>query len=339
MLENNLKVSLIILNWNGKKWLDDCLNSCINQSYKNLEIIFADNNSSDDSVEYVRKNWPSIKLVVLDENYGFALGNNKAVEYASGEFIVFLNNDIKLYPDFVEKLVMSIEPDTILIPKQLVGDFSKGEVDSKIFMGNGVDIFGYPYGVVDYSKQKVFYADGAALSIYKKDFLSLGGFDEKLFMFQEDIDLSWRARLIGIKIKTCPEAKLFHYSGGSAQGGSAYKAERYTVTSFRRYHNEKNVLRNILKNYSLLFAIPILLVLFVLHFFEALTLLCLNKTDLVRCYLNAYIWNIKNLGDTLSYRAKVQANRKVSDMTIIKNMYLSYSKITAIIRLGLPNFK
>jgi GT2 family glycosyltransferase len=340
--EAELKVSIVILNWNGKKWIDSCLDSCLNQSYSNIEIIFADNNSTDDSVQYVKEKWKSVKVVELDDNYGYALGNNKAETFSQGDLLFFLNNDTKLFNDCIENLVKEFEKNTILIPKQYVGDFSvvKDIQDYKILLGNGADIFGYPYGVKDFTQQKIFYADGAAFLISKENFLQLGGFDEKLFMFQEDIDLSWRARLINIRIKICPNSGLFHYSGGSAVGGAADKKySKYITTSFRRYHNEKNIIRNIIKNYSFWTLSIILPVLLAFHILEILFFSLLLKYEFVMCYIRAYKWNYENLMDTLTLRNKIQSGRLVNDITILKNMYIRYSKLTAIARLGLPTFK
>lgn len=335
------KVSIIILNWNGKKWLDNCIDSLINQTYKNIEIVFVDNNSSDDSVEYVKSKWPKVKVVLLDDNYGYAKGNNIGVDAASGEIVFILNNDTKLFPDCVEHLVNSFELNTLLIPTQLVGDFNSDLKDTelKILRGNGMDIFGYPYGVTNYLEQKIFYVDGAALFILKEDFKKLGGFDEELFMFQEDIDLSWKARLFGYKFKICENAKLYHFSGGSALGGMNKAKEKYKITPFRRYHNEKNIIRNIFKNYSYMTIAFVFPVLFCIHFIEFLLFLITNHLDLAKAYLNAYTWNIKNINDTFSKRHEIQSQRKISDKEIFRNCYFRYSKLTALIRLGLPQLK
>ncbi len=327
-------VSIIIVNWNGKKWLEECYTSIFKQTYKNIEAILVDNNSQDDSTSYTQTKWPQVKIVQLDKNYAYAGGNNRGAENSKGEYLFFLNNDTKLFPDCIEKLIKHKNEGEVIAPKQLVGDFNNP--NKAIMLGNGADIFGYPFGVPDFTKQKVFYADGAALFILSEVFKILGGFDEKLFMFQDDIDLSWKARLAGYKIIKCPEAQLYHFSGGSAPGGSSAKKEKYTLSEFRRFHNEKNIIRNILKNYSWIFALPLLAVLLVIQLLEIMALVLLGGYKIALCYPKAYWWNLLNIRDTLRARIFIQSKRKINDFDILKNMYLSYSKLTALYRLGKP---
>ncbi len=332
---NNTLVSIIIVNWNGEKWLNTCFETIYAQTYHDFEILLVDNNSGDNSVEYTKKEWPLVKVIELDQNYAYAGGNNRGALHAKGELLLFLNNDTKLFPDCLERLVDKHKSGSITIPLQLVGEFSSNLHTE--FMGNGVDIFGYPYGISDREQQKVFYADGAALFLEKSLFFELGQFDEKLFMFQEDIDLSWKARITGIEITTCPNAKLYHFSGGTAPGGNSTGKDKYSLSEFRRFHNEKNIIRNILKNYSLMLAIPILGTLMFIHAIEIIGLTLFGGYKLALCYLRAYWWNISNLQDTMAMRRFIQTKRVLSDFDIIGNMYFRYSKLTAILRLGKPN--
>ena len=100
-------VSLIIVNWNGKKWLRNCLDSVYSQNYKNFEVIFVDNASTDDSVDFVKDNYPETKIIQNEDNYGFAKGNNIATRIAKGKYLFFLNNDTKVGKNFLTELVKS----------------------------------------------------------------------------------------------------------------------------------------------------------------------------------------------------------------------------------------
>lgn len=328
-------VSVIVLNYNGKDFLFKCLETIKSQTYSNIQTIVVDNNSTDGSDEVI-KVYPQIVFIKNPDNYGYTKANNIGVSHANGDLLLLLNNDTELFPNTIEELVKSYKPHTLLAPTQIIK--SRGEEQE--VEGIGADIFGYPFAYSDKSKNKLFYVDGAALFISKKDYLELGGFDEELFIFQEDIDLSWRARLYGMSIATCPSAKLYHYSGASVSGGNAGSSQIYTTSYFRRFLNEKNVIRNILKNYSVLIVLILLPTLLFFHICEITILLLLGKIEAIKCYTKAYGWNIKNLSSTLKYRNLVQKHRKISDFQILKNMHLRYSKLSAFLRLKqIPRFK
>lgn len=327
------KVSIIILNYNGLNFLKECLPTVKQQTYENIEIIVTDNNSNDTSQDYI-KSLDEVTLIRNKDNFGYSKANNIAAKKATGEFLFFLNNDTKLFKDTIENLVECYKNNTLVTPTQIIEN-----AESKFeYTGNGMDVFGYPYGVLK-DRQKVFYVDGAAIFIKKKDFFEIGKFDEELFIFQEDVDLSWRAQIQGYKIITCKKAKLYHFSGGVVPGG-AYKNGTYRSSYFRRYLNEKNVLRNMIKNYSLFMLLIFLPLLVIIHSIEIIILLFLKQTKVIRCYVDAYIWNIKNIKNTLRYRSLIQKKRKVSDFYLIKKMYFKYSKYTAYKRIKqLPTFE
>lgn len=328
-----MKVSIIVLNYNGLEFLKKCLLSIDRQTYPQIEVVVTDNNSTDGSVGYV-KGLNKVVLVANKENYGYAKANNIAAQKATGDFLFFLNNDTELYEDAVEKMLFCYQENSIVSPAQIQLIGGKELVRA----GAGMDIFGYPYVNDDPKKTRVFYADGAGIFVKKKDFLKIGGFDEELFIFQEDIDFSWRAQMMGYKIIPCWQAKFRHYGGGTVLG-SISKPRRYQSSYFRRYLNEKNVIRNILKDYSFPLCLVLLSILLMLHCLEIVILAILLKWKVVACYLKAYKWNILNLRNTLEFRKQVQKKRVVSDINLMKRMYWSYSKLYSFIKLGLPRFK
>ncbi len=328
------KVSIIVLSWFGIKHLRYCLPSLKKIKYRPLEVIVITSDQDKETKDFIEKNHSWVKLLVMGKDLGYAGCNNFGVKKSSGEYILILNNDTKLCEDAIEKMLLCYQENSVVTPAQ-IQLISGTEL---VRTGAGMDIFGYPYVNDDPRKTRVFYADGAGIFVKKKDFLKIGGFDEDLFIFQEDIDFSWRAQMLGYKIIPCWEARFYHYGGGTVLGGGP-KSQRYQSSYFRRYLNEKNVIRNILKNYSFPLCLVILSILLMLHCLEIVLLAILLKWKVVACYLKAYKWNILNLRSTLEFRKRVQEKRVVSDLTLMKKMYWSYSKIYSLLKLGLPQFK
>lgn len=330
------KVSLITVNFNGKKFLENFFVSLKKLDYSNWEIIFVDNASTDGSVEFIKKLKSSrvkrlIKLVENKGNLGFALANNKAAEMAKGKYLFFLNNDTKIEPKVLLELVNKMEKDQDLA---ICGCKMMSYSGQKHFhTGIGADIFGYP--VV---WKKVFYVEGSALMIRRGLFRKLGGFDPKYFMFHEDIDLAWRVWLWGYRVTALSSAVVYHFAGGTAGGGEKVKG-KYKSSLLRRYYSERNNIRTLLKNYqtlSLLFVLPLY---FLINLAEVLFYLVMFKFKVIYLYLKAYIWNLVNLDDTLEERRKVQKARKVSDKQLMKKMYFGSGKLFAFRKVGIPDFK
>ncbi len=330
----NGKVSIIIVNYNGVHFLKKCLSSIKKQTYKNIEIILVDNNSHDGSIAYMKKIFEKSKIIKNNKNLGFAKPNNQGAKIATGEYLFLLNNDTELFKNTIEKLLASYIDKSILTARQI----SLRDKSIRGRAGAGSDIFGYPYVEDHIEKTRIFYADGAALFIKKKDFIKIGMFDEELYMFQEDIDFSWRAQIMGYKIIPCWNAKLYHYYGGTAQMNFK-KSKQYVSSYFRRYMNERNIIRNILKNYSTPFIIFILAGLSLFHLLEIILFSVLGKFKVVKCYFAAYKWNIKKFKSTMRMRKKIQQGRIVPDIIILKHMYFTYAKLKNFTRLGIPSFE
>lgn len=332
---SNKKVSVIIVTHNGLHFLKKCLPTIKKQTYQNFEIVVVDNNSQDGTLTFLSQYWPQIKIVKNSVNNGFAKANNQGVQIASGEFLFFLNNDTELFLNTVSELAAAYKPKSILTAYQI--PTRNKRLPGRC--GAGMDLFGYPFiNHKNHQKTKLFYADGAALFLKREDFIKIGMFDEKLFMFQEDVDLSWRAQIMGFKIVGCRDAKLYHFYGGTALI-KLNKSKQYVSSYFRRYLNERNVLRNLLKNYSFPLVFFIVLIFLTFHFFEIIFFILLRNTKVVKCYLASYWWNIKNIKDTLKLRNGVQNNRIISDWKLLKKMYWTYSKIHTVLKIGIPQFQ
>ncbi|HEY0434670.1 MAG TPA: glycosyltransferase family 2 protein [Chitinophagaceae bacterium] len=237
------RVAIVILNWNGRHFLEQFLPSVVATTYRNLEIVVIDNGSSDDSVVFLGENFPGIRLVQLTENLGFAKGYNKGLASVDAEYFLLLNSDVRVEAGWIEPMVIMLQNDETLAgcqPKILsyahprMFDYAGGA-------GGWIDRFGYPFArgrIFDYCEEDngqydhrstIFWASGAAMFIRARIFWDVNGFDEYFFAHQEEIDLCWRIQLAGHYFKSCPQSIVYHVGGGTLPRGNTRK----TFLNFR----------------------------------------------------------------------------------------------------------
>jgi len=216
-------VRVIVLNWNGRQWLGGCLSALMRQTRPPEEIVVVDNASTDDSVAHLRAAWSAIRVVALPSNVGFAAGNNHGARDARTDALVFLNNDTEVEAGWLDALVAAAQADTTrgLVTSRIVyldrPDVIDSAGDGYLRCGGG---FKHGHGQPTASSveaREVFGACGAAFLIRRALFERLGGFDESFFMVYEDVDLSYRARLLGEHVWYASEAVVRH--AGSASMG------------------------------------------------------------------------------------------------------------------------
>jgi Predicted glycosyltransferases len=237
----NPLVSLVILNWNGKECIDECLESVLKTDYKNIEIIVVDNGSTDDSLERIKKR-PQVKILALKENLGYAAGNNAGFKQAMGDFVATLNNDVIVEPDWLKQ------------PLELFKKFSSiGIIACRQMNYQKRDIIDCLYG---YPKKSLIFAPmgsrkrlcnnelfmqpgivisaGGASALYRKRLLTeLNGFDEHYYSFHEESDLCMRAFLLGWKSAYSPSAVVYH------KGSFSYSR---TKAKWAFYHERNRLL-------------------------------------------------------------------------------------------------
>jgi len=216
-------IRIVVLNWNGRRWLERCLSALRQQSGCAFEVVVVDNASADDSVAFVREQFPEFRVMSLDTNLGFAAGNNAGARGATGPYLVFLNNDTEVEPGWLAELVAVADrdPGTGLVSAHVVYMDDPTVVDSAgdgyLRCGGGFkQRHGQPVDREAMSHE-VFGACGAAFLIRRELFEDLGGFDADYFMVYEDVDLSYRARLQGSRVMFAPQAVVRH--AGSASLG------------------------------------------------------------------------------------------------------------------------
>ena len=232
-------ISVIIVNLNGKTHLEKCLKSLKDVQYDKFEIILVDNNSTDNSIEFVKQTYPSVMIIKLDKNYGFAEPNNIGAKNAKGEFLLFLNNDTEVNPNFLDELIKVILTDSKIAICQSLLLKTNGEIDSS---GDFVDTLGRAYSSKNKVNEvkKILSARAASMMVRTDSFWDLGGFDKKFFASFEDVDLGWRAWIWGYKIVVVPNSIVYH------TGGQTVKQHSSAV----RFHGVKNSLIIRLTNFE-----------------------------------------------------------------------------------------
>lgn len=315
-------VSIIIVNWNGKKYLENCLASIKKQHYKNIEIILVDNASTDESISFVKKNYPDIILIQNSQNDGFAKGNNIGYNHVHGEYVLFLNNDTQVLPNFIVELVKTIESNLSIGGAQgkILLMEKKDTLDSVgAFLTFTGFLYHYGFGKKDskkYSKQIDLYSAKGACMLFRRSVLEkikIYGelFDSRFFAYFEETDLCHRIWLAGYKIVYVPKSIIYHKMGATS---SKLNSE------FVQYHSFKNRINSYLKNLSLSQALIILPIHITLVGLVSVIFLLQGKIALFWALQKAIIWNIVTINDTLKLRKKVQKIRRKSDSAIFKKI-------------------
>ena len=230
-------VAIVILNWNGRNYLEKFLTSVVSTSYENLKVIVADNASTDDSISFLQQHFPEVECLLLTENFGFAKGYNVALRQIDAEYYVLLNSDVEVTAGWLSPIIDLLErnKNAAACQPKILSYQDKTMFEYAGAAGGWIDSFGYPFArgrVFDVCEkddgqyemaQKVFWATGAALVIRSKCFHEVSGFDEYFFAHMEEIDLCWRLQLLGYTIFSCPASTVYHLGGGTLPKGNSRK--------------------------------------------------------------------------------------------------------------------
>ncbi len=244
-------ISVIIVNYNGESYLSDCINSLLNQTYNNFEIIVVDNGSSDSSVNYLKKvQGEKIKVIFLEKNSGFGAGNNEGFKHSRGDYIVLLNNDTQVENDFLEKIIkpFEIEESIGMVAPLILFKNNPDTIDKA--GGHLVYFDGLNRGRGCQEKLNKYYLkpgyvlipDGCACCFKRELIERFGFFDEDFFLYGEDTDLGLRYLRAGYKCYYQPESIVYHYHSATAGEYSKLKA----------YYVERNRVFVLIKNFPLL---------------------------------------------------------------------------------------
>lgn len=231
-----MSTAIVILNWNGGQMLLKYLPSVISHSY-GATIFVADNASTDDSLLILEKEFPSVKVIILDKNFGFAEGYNNALKEISSEYYLLLNSDVEVTSGWLRPLQIFMEthPDVAACQPKVRSILNPDMFEYSGACGGYIDRYGYPYcrgrifSTVEHDDgqydepAEIHWASGAALMIRSSDYWNAGGFDSRFFAHNEEIDLCWRLRLMGRKIYCIPNSVVYHLGGGTLPKGNSMK--------------------------------------------------------------------------------------------------------------------
>jgi len=236
-------VAVVILNWNGKALLERFLPSVLQTDYANLQIIVGDNASTDGSVAFIAQNYPQIKVIVNDKNYGFAGGYNEVLAKVESDYFVLLNSDVEVPQNWIKPVIDVMESDATIAVAQPKIKWQKqqNQFEYAGAAGGFLDLHAYPFcrgrifdevetdhGQYD-TDIDIFWASGAAFFIKSKAWKEVNGLDADLFAHMEEIDLCWRLKNLGYRIVCCSKAEVYHLGGGTLNANNPYK----TYLNFR----------------------------------------------------------------------------------------------------------
>ncbi len=318
--ENFPLVSIIIDNWDGKHFLNPCLSTLFKQKYPNFEVILIDDGSKDGSADFVKNNFSKVILIENEKHVGFAIANNQGIEKARGKYVLLLNNDTEVTPDFLFPLVELLENDS-----------TNGAAQSKIKIipenellddvATYLTPIGFLYHVGFFEKDQekynqrffTFSPKGACFFIRKSILEQVGLLDDRFYCYFEESDLAWRIWMAGYKIVYEPESSIYHHQAGSI---------KKQTSANRDYFSFRNRLNSLLTNLSL----PSLLLILPLHLlaisiFIIFYFFRFQWSNLIAIF-KALFWNLKEVPSTFKKRVFVQKKlRTVSDFKLFKQIF------------------
>ena len=301
-------ISIVIPNFNGKEHLKACFDSIKNQTYKNYEIIFTDNNSADESVKFTEDNYPEINLIKLDHNTGFARAVNEGIKNSKGEYVLLLNNDTECDKFFLEEMLSGFKSETTgSVACKMLNYSDRTKIDDA---GDFIKFWGSPYArghsetdLGQYDNEEYIFGACAGAAIYKREvFDKVGLFDEDFFAYYEDVDFSFRMQLEGYKCFYNPKAVCYHKRGATTN----------SKMGFQTALCEQNLIALRIKNYPaamLLKRFPLFILARIKRYLHFLTG---HSFLLFTCAVKGYLKGIMKIPESLSKRKMIQSKRKVS---------------------------
>ena len=224
-----MKTAVVILNWNGKHMLERFLPSVTAHTTGDAEVVIADNGSTDDSLAFLNDHYPTLRVIPLDKNYGFAEGYNRALAQIEADYYVLLNDDVEVTPNWIDPVIAQMQQNqrtAICQPKLLMYD-QRDTFEYAGGAGGFIDKYGYPFcrgrifttleqdrGQYDDARE-IFWASGAAMFVRADVWKELGGLDGEFFAHMEEIDFCWRAKNAGYSVEYCPQSVVYHVGGGT----------------------------------------------------------------------------------------------------------------------------
>jgi len=337
------KVAVVILNWNGKFFLEKFLPSVYNSSYPNIEFIIGDNNSSDDSVEFIQSTYPTMRIIQNKQNLGFAGGYNELLQQVDADYYVLLNSDVEVTPNWIEPIIDFLEKNQNYAAAQpkILAYHNKEYFEHAGAAGGFIDQYGYPFcrGRMLHQVEKdlgqyddnceVFWATGAALFIKSTAWHEVQGFDADFFAHMEEIDLCWRLKKHGYQIGYVANAVVYHVGGGTLNTSNPQKT----------YYNFRNNLIMLQKNLSFWSAVYIIFIRFWLDLVALIKFIFDGKVGdawaISRAHQYFFVYLFKNARKRKTY-SKKENRSGIFKQSLIKAVYMN--KIHKFSDLNKNNF-
>ena len=238
-----MKTAVVILNWNGRHMLERFLPSVTAHTTGDAEVVIADNGSTDDSIAFLHDRYPSLRIIQMDKNYGFAEGYNRALSQIEADYYVLLNDDVEVTPNWINPVIAQMQqhPNTAICQPKLLMYDQRDTFEYAGGAGGFIDKYGYPFcrgrlfttleqdhGQYDDARE-IFWASGAAMFVRADVWKQLGGLDGEFFAHMEEIDFCWRAKNAGYRVEYCPQSVVYHVGGGTLPKSNPHK----TYLNFR----------------------------------------------------------------------------------------------------------
>lgn len=319
------RVDVVILNHNGRKFLDACIASLLKGTYANTRFFVLDNASTEDDVAYLEEHYPLVEIIQNRKNNGYCAAYNLAFSHCEGKYLVCLNNDVTVAPDWLEHMVTLAESDDRIaaIQPKLVSYFDPEKFEYAGAAGGMMDVYGYPFlrgrifteietdkGQYD-DVAELFWTSGAAMFLRKSALKDSGNLDETIVHHMDEIDLCWRLRMAGYRLLVQPRSVIRHVGGATIQ-----------TKSFRKiYWNHRNALYIMFKNYELTQVLRFVPVHILLDYVAIAQALITFQWVMVRGILAAHCWLLFNIPLIHKKRKEVQTMRKQGDEAVLPFMY------------------
>ena len=320
-----MKVAVVILNWNGKKLLEQFLPSVVQYS-KEATVYVADNASTDDSVAFVKEQFPEVAVVINATNTGYAGGYNEALQHIEADIYALVNSDIEVTENWLQPIIKTFqeEPTTAIIQPKILDFKNKDYFEYAGAAGGFIDQYGYPFcrgrifntlekdlGQYD-TNQEIFWASGACFFIRSSVYKELKGFDTSFFAHQEEIDLCWRAINKGHTIKYLFESKVYHVGGATLHQGNPKKTEL----------NFRNSLLMLIKNLPKKVLFRVLFIRMVLDGIAGMKFLLEGQPKHLFAVLKAHISFYQMLSKNYNKRGTYQESKYYYSKNIVYNYFV-----------------
>jgi len=321
------KIAVVILNWNGENFLKNFLPNVVSNTItKGVDVIIADNGSTDGSISFLENSYPNIRTIKLDKNYGFASGYNLALKQIKAEYYVLLNSDVDVPQGWLNPLIqfMDENPQAGACMPKILDYFNPSHFEYAGAAGGFIDYLGYPFcrgrilSCIEEDKGQydepleIFWASGACLFIRSTVYWEAGGLDDDFFAHMEEIDLCWRIKKLGYSNWCIPNSNVYHVGGGTLPNNNPRKL----------YYNYRNSLYMLYKNLPKSQLFFILFIRLILDGLSAIAYLLNGKMGFFRAVFMAHssFWN--NIKKIKSKRKKLKTKTTINDAQILKRAIL-----------------